>query len=339
LNATILPVKRIADIPTQSPQTSWLIENIWGLDAVGIVGGAPKCCKSWFALDLAISVASGTPCLDHFEVHQKGPTLVYLAEDAAPRVRERVLGICRHRKVDIDTLDLHLIDTPSLRLDLESDRNKLRAAVHNLKPKLLILDPLVRLHRADENSSAEISAILGFLREIQRAFHTAVILVHHMSKKSRAHLGQSLRGSGDLHAFGDCNAYLVKNNRTLQLSVEHRFAPSNEPIPIALVSNKDGTQTHLEPLNEKIEQSISHLSLAERVRKALSQVQAPMTRVALRSLLKVNNQKLGDALELLEQQMVIKRTNDGWMIAASNQKPIQTLQKVKARTASQIKLF
>ena len=40
---------------------AWLVETLWAEEGVGIVGGAPKCCKSWLALDLALSVASGTP--------------------------------------------------------------------------------------------------------------------------------------------------------------------------------------------------------------------------------------------------------------------------------------
>jgi hypothetical protein len=36
--------------------------------AVGIVGGEPKCCKSFLALDLAVAVASGTACLRRFPV-------------------------------------------------------------------------------------------------------------------------------------------------------------------------------------------------------------------------------------------------------------------------------
>jgi hypothetical protein len=33
--------------------------GLWSHDAVGIVGGEPKCCKSFLALDLAVAVAAG----------------------------------------------------------------------------------------------------------------------------------------------------------------------------------------------------------------------------------------------------------------------------------------
>lgn len=309
-----LVVRRIAEIPEHAPTQRWLVEELWGRGAVGILGGAPKSCKSWLGLDIALSVASATPCLGRFPVQRAGPALVYLAEDAAPMVRRRILGICRHRRLDIEALDLHLIDAPSLRLDLESDRTRLAGAVERLGPSLLLLDPLVRLHRADENSSADVSALLGFLRELQRRFDTAVVLVHHMSKKHRAQLGQALRGSGDLHAFGDCNAYLVRKSDRLILSVEHRFAPETEPIPLALVSDEDESNIHLE-LSEHAGDHQRQTPLAEAVRLALADAGRPLTRAALRQTLRVNNHRLGLALDDLERRRVATRGPNGWTLA------------------------
>jgi hypothetical protein len=323
IDSTGLIVRRIADVPSEESAKKWLVKDLWGLEAVGIVGGAPKCCKSWLGLDIAISVASNTPCLDHFQVDHKGPTLVYLAEDATPMVKERVLGICHHRRLDIQSLDLNIIDAPSLRLDLETDRTRLVNSIEQLKPKLLLLDPLVRLHRADENSSAEISALLGFLRELQRQFKMAVILVHHMSKKHRAQLGQALRGSGDLHAFGDCNAYLVRKDNKLFLSVEHRFAPASEPIQLDLVSDDDGANTHLEFAGNS-NNNHRDIPLAEAVRLTLADADKPLTRVALRKILGVNNQRLGLALCDLENNRTAARGPNGWTLKSAATIPLQS---------------
>jgi hypothetical protein len=313
-DSAALTVRRIAEIPADAPSHRWLVKDLWGREAVGIIGGAPKCCKSWLGLDISLSVASGTPCLGRFQVEHRGPALIYLAEDAAPMVRERVLGICNHRRLDIETLDLHIIDSPSLRLDLKSDRARLVGAVEQLEPSLLLLDPLVRLHRADENSSADVSALLGFLRELQRRFDTAVVLVHHMSKKHRAQLGQALRGSGDLHAFGDCNAYLVRKNDKLFLSVEHRFAPATEPVPLALVSDDDGASTHLEVQRHDGDNQ-HQVPLEEAVRLALADAGNPLTRAALRNTLRVNNHRLGLALGDLEKNNIAVRGPNGWTLA------------------------
>jgi len=215
--------------------------------------------------------------------------------------------------------NLRAIDSLALRLDLENDRTRLVNSIDQLRPRLLLLDPLVRLHRADENSSAEISALLGFLREIQRQFNMAVILVHHMSKKHRAQLGQSLRGSSDLHAFGDCNAYLVKKNDKLFLSVEHRFAPTSEPLHLALVSDDDGSCTHLEIAGHTGDNH-SGVPLAETVSLTLADADRPLTRVALRKILCVNNQRLGMALGELEKNGIAEREPNGWILKSHSPK-------------------
>lgn len=323
-----LVVKRIADVQTENIAQKWLVKNLWGREAVGIIGGAPKCCKSWLGLDIAISVASKTPCLERFQVERQGPALVYLAEDAAPMVKERVQGICSHRRLDIHALDLSIIDAPSLRLDLEADREKLINALQRINPVLLLLDPLVRLHRADENSSADISQILGFLREIQRHFNMAVILVHHMSKNHRAQLGQALRGSGDLHAFGDCNAYLVRKDKRLLLSFEHRFAPPNDPISLNLVSDNLGNNTHLETDADPNEPK-NRFPIADALRRTIADSQNPLTRTALRNILKVNNHNLGLALADLEDRNIIARGPAGWSLKSNSDSLSDSLQEAQ----------
>ena len=315
--AETLPVVRAGAIAAETALDHWLIRSIWGRAAVGIVGGAPKCCKSWLGLDMAVSVASGTPCLDRFAVDAPGPSLVFLAEDALPMVRSRIDALCRHRGLDIASLDLHVITAPVLRLDLQKDQARLLATVLELKPRLLLLDPLVRLHRLDENSASEISGLLGFLRELQRAADVAVVLVHHASKKQRARPGQTLRGSSDLHAFGDCNAYLGHRADGLVLTLEHRAAQAPEPMPLALVSRPDGTATHLALKDGAVVPAVDTAAvLSDAIRDLLKRAATGKTRQDLRAELRVNNERLGQALTDLEAHGTIARTAQGWTLVA-----------------------
>jgi hypothetical protein len=310
-----LPVARVAELQSTSPEQRWLIEPLWTHEAVGLVGGNPKTMKSWLGLDLAVSVASATPALGAFAVTDPGPALVYLAEDALPLVRERIGGICDHRGLALDSLPLFVITAPSLRLDLSTDQARLAATCAELQPRLLVLDPLVRLHRSDENSSGDISALLGFLRDLQRRFHLAIAVVHHMSKRRRADLGQALRGSGDLHAFGDTNAYLVRqrDGQRVRLTLEHRGAPPSPPVELKLVSRPDGSATHLELVSSGLDASPDPAapSLANRVLDALRH-QQPQSRVALRRRLRVSNARLGVVLTQLQSRGLLERTPDGW---------------------------
>jgi hypothetical protein len=82
-----LPVVPASELDDGEAVARWLIEPLWARAAVGVLGGAPKCCKSWLALDLAVSVASNSDCLGAFSIDDPGPVLLYMAEDAAPVVR------------------------------------------------------------------------------------------------------------------------------------------------------------------------------------------------------------------------------------------------------------
>lgn len=314
-----LPMTRVADIEVETPAKRWLIEPIWGRADVGIIGGSPKSCKSWLGLDMAVSVASGTPLLDHFPVSHPGPTLIYMAEDALPMVRMRVESLCRHRHIDIQLLDLHVITCPALRLDLDKDQRRLANTLEHIRPHLLLLDPLIRLHRLDENSSSDVSRLLGYLREMQRAFDTAVVLVHHASKKHRAQPGQALRGSSDLHAFGDANAYLARRREHLVLTLEQRAARPPEPMTLQLLSGSDADDTHL-AITSALPQPSE--SLSDRVRDTLQRAEEPMTRTAIRAALRVNNQRLGQVLQDLEDAGAALRTQQGWLAPDQQSLPL-----------------
>src|SRR5262245_32395846 len=97
----LLPVVRVGEIAEPEGGRQWLVGGLWGASGVGVIGGAPKCAKTWLGLDLALSVATGTACLGRYSAPQPGPVLVYLAEDALPVVRQRLEGMARHRGLDL----------------------------------------------------------------------------------------------------------------------------------------------------------------------------------------------------------------------------------------------
>jgi len=308
-----LPVVLAGQLEQQLEEQRWLIEGLWARSAIGLIGGAPKCCKTWFGLDMAISVAAGTPALGHFPVVASGPALIFLAEDALPQVRCRIEAICRRRRIGIEHLDLHVITAPTLRLDQKPDQDRLAETIATLKPVLVLLDPLVRLHRLDENSAGEISGLLSFFRDLQRRFGTAIVLVHHASKKQRSQPGQALRGSSDLHAIGDCNAYLAKKDQRIMLTIEHRAARAPEPMLLDLVSDEKGGAVALQVTDRNAAQPDQREdSIDDRILDAMDQADGPSTRSALREALRINNKRLGDALALLEDQGLVERCAGGW---------------------------
>lgn len=307
-----LRVRRAAEVaPRPDDEPAWLIEGLWGAGAVGVIGGAPKACKSWLSLEMALAVASGTPCLGRFAVGSPGPVLVYAAEDAPVQVRERLEGLARVRGVDFQSLDVHLILEPALRIDRQEDLGRLRATLERLRPRLLVLDPYVRLQSVDENNSTEVSRVLGSLRRLSRVLPVALALVHHARKGSADHAGQALRGSSDFHAWGDSNLYLSRRGDDLTLSIEHRAAPSPPPLGLQLVA--DLGPAHLE-IRERPAEDAESTPLPERVLAALDSTK-PRRQEDLRVALEVRNQRLTEVLHDLERRMRIQRKPEGWLRA------------------------
>ncbi len=252
--------------------------------------------------------------LRRFPVITPGPVLLYAAEDPPHAVRQRLLGITEAAGVDFDTLNLHVITAATLRLDLAEDRARLEATVARLRPKLLVLDPFVRLHRIDENLAAEVAPLLGFLRGLQRRYATAVLLVHH-ARKGAAHVrgGQALRGSSELHAWGDSNLYLRRQHERLLLTTEHRAAPSQEDLALEL--RADGDALALQVVHDPSPAPLTNVTpdrIDARIQEILARSQSPMRRDVLRRDCRVRNQTLGDALARLTHAERIPRSNDGY---------------------------
>ena len=144
-----------------------------------------------------------------------------------------------------------------------------------------------------------------------------------MAKRSRRNLGQSLRGSSDLHAWTDSACYLVRRaDDRLQLTVEHRSAPAPDPLLLRLAGGADPLLLRLaggadQPLSLLVDSdNAPPPPLAEAVRAALGAAAHPLSRTALRQRLRVNNARLGVALQTLEQRGLAVRGPHGWRLPA-----------------------
>ena len=183
------------------------------------------------------------------------------------------------------------------------------------------------MHRIDENDAGQVSALLGYLRALQRPHDVAVLVVHHARKNGTGgQPGQSLRGSGDFFAWADSLLLVRRRRAELLLTVEHRGAPAPDPIGLALVGDED---VHLDVVRTSdADSGGQHAAAASRdadaqvtldraVIETLARAQAPLTRVDLRARLRVRNERLGDALVRLANAGAIHRLGERWSVLHS----------------------
>lgn len=301
-----LPVVRAASLQALSSGHQWLIEDLWTAEAVGIIGGPPKAYKSWLALDMAVSVASGSPCLGVFPVPSPGPVLLYAGEDSPSSLRFRLESLARSRRLDLADLEVFVITSPSLRLDRVEDQHRFQATLTHHRPKLVVIDPLVRVHAADENAAGPIAALLGYFRALQRHSGAAVALVHHARKNSSGRLGYSLRGSSDFYAWTDCLLYLDSRRNQRRLLVQHRCAPASGPFPVELAAPSDSDFGPCLRLHQTQKRdpaaSPQEDPLNRQILDLLAAASTPLSADTIRSRLRSRKQRVLAALRHLSQQ-------------------------------------
>jgi hypothetical protein len=240
------------------------------------------------------------------------------------QIKSRLQSLARARNTDFGALDVRLIVENSLRLDQAQDLQRLRLTLATHRPRLLVLDPYVRLQRADENDARQVSAILSALRELSRTFQAAVALVHHARKNAAELPGQALRGSGDFWAWGDSNLYVARRRDGLLLTVEHRSAPTPDPLSLNLVSDGAQGQDCLVHLEVRGTSSPHHShssahpptraerhSLSQRILSHLAH-SGPTRHRDLRKALQIRDKRLSEALRALEASGSVARTSHGW---------------------------
>ena len=326
----LFPVARVEEIDPLPEAERWLVEGFLSQGSITVLAAAPKTGKTWVALGLAVGVASGTPALGNFHVPSPGPVLVFPAEDDPRAVRERIDGLCRGAGLELRGLPIDIITANQVLLDDHADRRKLERVLEARRPRLLVLDPLVRLHSGAESYVGHVAELFGYLRTLQRRFGVAVLVTHHLAKNrgKTSQPGAAMRGSGEIHAAYDHGASLEreKDGRVV-LNLEHRVAESPEPVAFRLVS-KPGHGTSFEfsevddveepPMRDVALTPKSAPPLRERVLEVISSAAAPVSQSSLRKLLRVRNESLTAVLHGLQEDGVLEHLGrmKGWALAA-----------------------
>lgn len=245
--AATMPVVRLADMPEPGP-TEWLIQGLWTRNAFGIVGALPKSYKSFFTLQMAVSVSTGRSLFGRYPVPREamGRALIFNAEGGTRAIRRRLGAMCRALEVPIGDVDIEAIDIGVLRLDDPAQWARLVATVEDRRPSLLILDPMRELHGLDENDSAVAASLLGPLRALGLRLSCSVVVVHHMAKPpaqkggNARRLAEQLRGSGAYAGAIDCGLFLAASggegaDKRVAVEVMHRDAQGTDPFDLRLL--------------------------------------------------------------------------------------------------------
>ena len=207
----------------------WLVEGFWMRRSHGIVAGEPKSFKSILTLDLAISVASGKPCLGQFPVSEAGPVLIIQNENSDWIMKDRMEKILhskgltgnlevKDRKLKgnfCSPLPMYFINQQGFLLGDPIHQEIVEKAIEEYKPILILFDPLYLMFDGDVNSAKDLNPVLNWMLKVKNEYNTGIIAVHHWNKGGgSARGGQRMLGSTTLHGWVESAWYIGVKGRT-----------------------------------------------------------------------------------------------------------------------------
>lgn len=194
------------------PPRPWLARGYMMRGAVTVVSGPGSAGKSSLMIGWALASALG------MHLHRLEPTarlrvITYNTEDDAAEQRRRMSAALRQFDRDPGDLEGNLIrigpnatgtllrrDPMTGRLVFTAAMRALEQQIQETLPDVLILDPLVELHDAEENDNTALRAIMAKFRSLAVRYNAAVVLLHHARKGSGQAAGDpdSIRGASSI---------------------------------------------------------------------------------------------------------------------------------------------
>jgi hypothetical protein len=190
----------------------WIATGYLIRGAVTVLSGPGSAGKSSLVVGWSIALALAKPWHRFYPV---GPMKVfnYNTEDDDTEQHRRMSATLRQfdaKPQDLGTKVTRIGPNATgtlLRRDPISGRLAFTAAMRALetlieqeRPDVLILDPLVELHDAEENDNTALRAVMAKFRQIAIQFKLALVLIHHARKGSGSSAGDpdSLRGASSI---------------------------------------------------------------------------------------------------------------------------------------------
>ncbi len=177
------------------PDLEWLIEGVLPKPGLVVLYGEPGSFKTFVALDMALTVASGREWLGRVTLQTKA---LYIAAEGVRGFKLRVAAHAHRRGLTPENIrfiaEVPLIMDPAhiraLLASFEKD---------DFEPGLIVVDTLARVALgADENNAKDMGRVVDGLDELKRQTGATVMVIHHTRKDGGSERGSSaLRGAAD----------------------------------------------------------------------------------------------------------------------------------------------
>src|SRR5690625_2975944 len=270
----------------------WVITDIVPAGGVVSLVGGSGVGKSFVAVDMACSVASGMQWHGH-EVDNPG-SVVYVAAEGGGGIDKRVLAWAQQHGMQ-DVPKLHMIlDAPIM--DDQADAALVSETLAELSRRiaspvrLVILDTLNRVMPGEENSATAMAALMRGVEMVRQRLGCAVQIIHHTGHGEQ----QRARGSSAFFAALDSEITIKKIGKSV----------------VELENTKSKDSEEFEPVRLKLEQVAIEGMFDRKGRPVTSLVPRTMSMVEEGAALGELTDDEAMLLEIIEQIGAVKPYDD-----------------------------
>lgn len=230
-------------------EPGWLWGNILERQTLSVVHTGPKRGKSMFTMNLGLALAAGFPSFLDFGVAGPARVVIFQREVHRFGIRVRMQKMVEHAPFPLDRHDTlariqHNVSRATRLHDMKTFRD-FRLLLQDIRPDLVVLDPLAHVLVEDENDNAAVGRALERVEELRDDPGCAVMVVHHNRKENDITRGvdptQNARGADRIIADADTIISLVRGRKDPRGPVS-RFvvtARNSEGVePFSAVFNK-----------------------------------------------------------------------------------------------------
>lgn len=189
------------DISESEFERKFIVDNFIHEGSVNVLYSPPANYKSFLALDMALSVATGNKWLERET--KKSNVLYWDLENPKFVIKERQEALKAGKDIEGSVEGLSFLNSGML-MDREKTINttllrKVKKQIKDNEVKLIIVDTMHRLANYDENSANDFNMFYtGILKPIARDLNCAFLLLHHSNKNG------DYRGSSDIEGAVEC---------------------------------------------------------------------------------------------------------------------------------------
>jgi hypothetical protein len=306
-------------------EPEYLVEGLIETETLGLMFADPGAGKTFVALDIGASVATGRPF--HGRAVRKG-AVVYICGEGQKGIKRRLVAWERHHGASLAGAPLYVSEVAARFLDAESIKAVVEAidaaaAGAGVPIALIIVDTLNRnMGAGDESSAKDMSAFVAAIDDVRTRYEACAMVIHHTGHGNK----ERARGSMVMLGAVDCEFRIDKtgDNGLTMVNTKQKDGPNAAPIGFDLVAVEIGRMRNGEPFTS------AALTEVEASAPSAGRKMPAALRLALETFLEAK--KRGGTTEALHEGV----TRDAWRDVFYERTPAEGKRQAFNRAATQL---